>query len=224
MTPTPFSDSAPLRMIELSATDVFVGMILAFALCMFLARTYSATSPSGTIQANLPRSIVLLGVTVSLIMAVIGNSLARAFGAIGALSLVRFRTAIKDPRDLAHIFMSIGIGMACGSGHFKVSIGATALLSIFSLILSYFPLTDTATKMCILRVRFPMSPEMENTILNTLRGKVTTLTLLASEALDKGQNMELVIEVGMPCSEDFTGLVATLSAIAPNIQAHLLLH
>ena len=83
--------------------------------------------------------MILLGVVVSLIMAIIGNSLARAFGAIGALSLIRFRTAVKEPQDLAQLFMSISVGMACGSGYFKIAIGAAALFAIFIFLIDYLP-------------------------------------------------------------------------------------
>lgn len=219
--PPPMSlDSVPLRLIDISATDVFLGMTLAFAMCLVLARIYVFTSPIGATPTQLPRSMVLLGVTVSLIMAIIGNSLARAFGAIGALSLVRFRTAIKDPRDLVHVFMAIGIGMACGSGYFKIAIGASGLLCLFSLIVFKLPLTDSGLKVCLLRVQYPSSTDVETQILAILREKAPQVQVLAQENLDQ-QNLEMIIEITLPSSEDLNSVLTKLSG--QTIKAQMLL-
>ena len=129
-------------MIDLNPYDVFAGMLLAFALNMILAKIASYTNKSRTVNSSssLPLSMILLGTVVSLIMAVIGNSLARAFGAIGALSLIRFRSAIKDPLDLVQLFMAISIGMTTGSGHFVIACGATIIFGIFLAVADYIPI------------------------------------------------------------------------------------
>jgi hypothetical protein len=60
------------------------------------------------------QTIVLVGVTVALIMVIIGSDIARAFALVGAMSIVRFRTPLKDSRDLVFVFAAIAVGMACG--------------------------------------------------------------------------------------------------------------
>ncbi|MBI3038257.1 DUF4956 domain-containing protein [bacterium] len=217
------SDSVPIRLIDLSGYDVFFAMILAFFLCVLLSKIYVFTSPLGATPVNLPRSMVLLGATVSLIMAVIGNSLARAFGAIGALSLIRFRTAVKDPRDLSFIFMSIGIGMACGSGYFKISIGATGLLCLFSLILARFPIVESGIKICLLKIQYPCSPENQDNILSKLRETSFKIQVLAQESLEQGKIMEMVVEIGVPTGQNMNDLFKKLAEISPDIKTNLLI-
>jgi hypothetical protein len=123
-----------LKMIDLNARDVFIGMLLSYFLCAILSRIIRQTCSDASVDRTLPQAMIFLGPIVSLIMSVIGNSLARAFGAIGALSLIRFRTAVKNPNDLASLFMAIAIGMTCGSGYFAIATGATGLFSIFIII------------------------------------------------------------------------------------------
>ena len=150
-----FND-APLRMIDLNPMDVFSGMLLAFALNFILAKISSYANKSNSVNSSssLQLSMVLLGTVVSLIMSVIGNSLARAFGAIGALSLIRFRTAVKEPLDLVQLFMTISIGMTTGSGHFIIACGATVIFGIFLAIADYLPLKRNKNEICLLKMKF----------------------------------------------------------------------
>lgn len=79
-------------------------------------------------------SLVFLAMITSLVIMVIGNDLARAFGLVGAMSIIRFRTPIKDPQDIVYIFFALAVGLAAGAGYHKIAfvgtgaIGATLVL------------------------------------------------------------------------------------------------
>lgn len=215
--------SAPLRLIDLTPTDVFLGMILAFVLCLILARVAVHTSAGGAQQRTLPRTMVLLGITVSLIMAVIGNSLARAFGAIGALSLIRFRTAVKDSRDLAWLFMSISVGMTCGSGYYKVAVGATGLMSLFGVLLARLPLASPAIKHCLLRLRHPVDLDWAGTIMPVLQKHTYEISILGQESFEGGKIFETVVEVTIADDARPDQLLTSLSLAVPTMKASLLM-
>lgn len=215
--------TAPMRLLDLSGPDVLMGMCLAFALCLILARVCAATAPAGTQTRHVPRTMVLLGVTVSLIMAVIGNSLARAFGAIGALSLIRFRTAVKDTRDLASLFMSIAIGMTSGSGYFRIAIGATALMCLFHLFLVKFPLVESGRRFCLLRLRHPVDLDVAAQILPLIRQKAGEIKLLGKEAAGDGKLAETVIELSVDDSLSLDELVKNVTSAHPTVQVSVLL-
>lgn len=74
---------------------------------------------------------ILLCVSGAMMMVLINDSLARAFGIAGAASLVRFRTPVDDPRDAAVMFLLIGLGMACGVGAFALAAGGAAMIALF---------------------------------------------------------------------------------------------
>jgi hypothetical protein len=215
--------SAPMRLLDLSGTDVLLAMCLAFALCVILARVCAATAPAGTQTRHVPRTMVLLGVTVSLIMAVIGNSLARAFGAIGALSLIRFRTAVKDPRDLAHIFMSIALGMASGSGYFRIAIGAAALMCLFLLFLSRFPLAESGLRFCLLRLRHAPELDVPGQVLPLVRRLARDVKVLGKEAAAEGKGFETVIELAVDEAQPLEDLIRELTKTHPTVQVSVLL-
>lgn len=81
-------------------------------------------------------SIVFLSVITTLVIMVIGNNLARAFGLVGALSIIRFRTAIKDTMDIVYIFLALAIGMASGVGYYKLAFAATTIVGLTLIVFS----------------------------------------------------------------------------------------
>ncbi len=90
----------------------------------------------------LPRPLehaqILLCIAGAMIMIIIGNSLARAFGVAGAAGIVRFRTPVEDPKDTTVIFLLLGLGMACGLGAFAVAGLGMIFLSAFLVVLDQF--------------------------------------------------------------------------------------
>jgi hypothetical protein len=91
---------------------------LAFVFGCLVALIYALTMRSGK-RSTRPflATLVLLSVLISLVTLVIGTSLARAFGLVGALSIVRFRTVVQDTRDTAFVIFAVIVGMGAGSGH-----------------------------------------------------------------------------------------------------------
>ena len=99
------------------ATDVFtIGdivftIILSFLLSLVVAWTYKVTYKGVAYTQSFVHTLILMGMVVAIIMLVIGSNIARAFTLVGALSIVRFRNAIKDTRDVGFIFYTMGMGM-----------------------------------------------------------------------------------------------------------------
>lgn len=81
-------------------------------------------------SATLPTTLVLLTVVITIVTLVIGDSLARAFGLVGALSIVRFRTVVEDTRDTAFVIFAVVVGMAIGAGYPRLAVlGVPAVLA-----------------------------------------------------------------------------------------------
>ena len=89
-------------------------------------------------------NIFICLITCMVIM-VIGNSIARAFALVGALSIIRFRTVIKDTKDIAYIFWSLVAGMATGTGSYFIAFTGTAILSLVAFIFDkFFPMLEVS--------------------------------------------------------------------------------
>lgn len=99
----------------ISTVDLVLALASSAVLCAVLAKLYQATHGGYSYSRSFLQTLVMVGITVALIMVIIGSDIARAFALVGAMSIVRFRTPIKDSRDLVYVFAAIAIGMACGT-------------------------------------------------------------------------------------------------------------
>jgi hypothetical protein len=101
--------------------NITVALVCGLAITMVYRRTYRGPGYS----LSFVNSLALLAMITSVVIMVIGNDLARAFGLVGAMSIIRFRTPIKDPQDIVYIFFALAIGMAAGAGYHKIAIVGT---------------------------------------------------------------------------------------------------
>src|SRR6185436_3754267 len=132
--------------------DLSVGLVLSTLLILALVQTYRATHRGAVYSASFLQALFVLGACTTLIMLVIGNEIARAFSLVGALSIVRFRTAIKDPRDVGFVFASLALGMACGTGFYFQAIVFTVFLCALLLLLGRLNIGRAESNEAIVRV------------------------------------------------------------------------
>jgi len=114
---------------QITFTDFLITLILTTLLSMFISLVYRRCHRGASYSPNFHQTIILMGIIVSVIMLVIGSNIARAFSLVGALSIIRFRTAIKDPMDVTYLFFVMAIGMACGTQFFGIGIVTTLFVS-----------------------------------------------------------------------------------------------
>ncbi len=107
----------------------FVLAFLATAvLCYLLAVVYRRFGHSLSNRGSFARNFVMIGTTTMLIISIVKSSLALSLGLVGALSIVRFRTAIKEPEELGYLFMTIAIGLGFGANQWLITLTAFALI------------------------------------------------------------------------------------------------
>lgn len=87
--------------------DMFVVLMLSFILCLVLGFIYRYTHKGVSYSQSYVQTLVVMGVTIALIMLIVGSNIARAFALVGALSIVRFRNAMKETKDIGFIFMAM---------------------------------------------------------------------------------------------------------------------
>src|SRR4030065_2705428 len=111
-----------------SVLDITVGLIGAFALTALVGLVYRITHRGVSYSQSYVQTLVLMGVVVALIMMIVGSNIARAFSLVGALSIIRFRNAVKETRDVGFIFLAMALGMSAGTGFSTLCAGPTPLL------------------------------------------------------------------------------------------------
>ena len=114
--------------------DILLNFLVASILSFSIFISYRISHSGAVYSARFNVSLVMLTLITTLVMNVIGNNIALSLGMVGALSIVRFRTAIKDPRDAAYIFWGIAVGICCGVSEFVIAAIGTVVIFIFLMI------------------------------------------------------------------------------------------
>jgi len=112
-------------------------LLLAFATSMVVASIYTLTYSGIGYLRSFVQTIALSGLVAALVMLAIGDDVARGLGMVGALTLIRFRTTLKDTRDLIFVFASLGIGVACGVQAFSAAVLGTLMFALATSYLSW---------------------------------------------------------------------------------------
>ena len=109
-------------------------LIMALLLGLTIYIAYYFSSSKVTYNSNFSFSLVSMTVITTAIMSVISSNIALSLGMVGALSIIRFRTAIKDPKDTMFIFWSIMVGICCGVSQYVIALACSIVLFLFYLI------------------------------------------------------------------------------------------
>lgn len=123
-----------------TAFSIFFSLLVAGVLVSIVAKLYLKFYRGfGKPQSTAMTMILVAMITSSVIMA-IGGNLALSLGMVGALSIIRYRTAVKDMRDLAYLFWAIAIGLCCGAGSYRLAFIMTAVMGVTVTFLEWFRL------------------------------------------------------------------------------------
>lgn len=118
----------------LSIQAILLNFTIALVLGLIIYLSYRYAHSGAIYSARFNVSLVMLTIVTTLVMNVIGNNIALSLGMVGALSIVRFRTAIKDPRDTTYIFWCIAVGICCGVSEYFIAAIGTGFIFLFLLI------------------------------------------------------------------------------------------
>ena len=138
-----FKDFFLNQSIEIDIFSFLISLLLSAILALLVKYVYLKCAMTLSNKSYFSDLFVPLSITTTLVITVIKFSLALSLGLVGALSIVRFRAAIKEPEELIYLFLIIGIGLACGANQYIVGISATIFIIIILFIFSKFRRSDT---------------------------------------------------------------------------------
>ena len=119
---------------DLAFEAVVTRLLAAAVIGFFIFLSYRISHNGSVYSSKFNISLVTLTLITTTVMIVIGNNIALSLGMVGALSIVRFRTAIKDSRDTVYIFWTIVVGICCGAGDYLVAAAGSALIFLVLLL------------------------------------------------------------------------------------------
>jgi len=204
-----------------SISDVVFTITLSFILCSIIAWVYRATHNGISYSQAYVHTMIMIGMIVSIIMLIIGSNIARAFTLVGALSIIRFRNAVKDTRDVGYIFYTMSIGMACGTRFYLVAIVSTLMMSFFLWALATFNLFAKEIREQILKINLPSDLPYQTLFEPTFNQYLRRVELIAVESVQGGSQTELVYSVELKRPKESHSLLEQIRTLNQNHKVSL---
>jgi len=181
---------------QLGTVEVLFALALSLACACAVALTYRYTHRAADYSQSYVTSLILMGLVTTLIMIVIGSNIARAFSLVGALSIVRFRNAVKETRDVAFIYFVMAIAMAAGTRFYAVALVATLVIIAVLLVMhmtNFGASTRTRERLLFVQFRGGIDPEVAlQPVLDELFEKHA---VVSTENVRQGLFTEVVLSV-----------------------------
>ena len=176
---------------SISLSDVLVNLTVAFIAGLLIGFFYRVTYRGSGYTNSFLNSLILLVLITSVVIMVIGNNLARAFGLVGAMSIIRFRTAVKETLDIIFIFFALAIGMAAGVGLHSVAIGGTIFIGLILLILTKSSIITSSKEEFLLQFYYMGNNDNNPPYMDSIKKYCNRYKLINIKALGNGDGLEL---------------------------------
>ena len=200
---------------DITTGKIAATLIVTALLALYIFAIYRLVTRKVFYSKNFNISLAVMSLITSAIILAMQSNLVISLGMVGALSIVRFRTAIKDPMDLAFLFWSISIGIICGAGLYEIALVTSVGVTVFILVLDMLPV-GKAPMMLVVN-----SSEMngEKAVLDVV-GKYARYYKVKSRNLSKGR-LDLVIELKV---KEESALVSEVAALEGMLSASMISH
>ena len=172
---------------DISMSDALIAIALSFALSLFIVFIYRATYAGVNYSRNFTGCLMMLSMVTTMVILVISSNMVLSLGMVGALSIVRFRTAVKEPTDTAFLFWAIATGIICGAGYITISILMTLLLGLLFVAVHAFAGKQKHSTYMIV-IRYDSDSDVENKLAGISGYKMKNKTMT-------GNYTELVAEL-----------------------------
>lgn len=193
--------------------ETLIALSLSFVLNLLLAYFYRQTHRGLSYSVSFVHAMILMGVTISIIMLIIGSNIARAFTLVGALSIIRFRNAVKDSRDVAFIFVAMAIGMGVGTGFYSTAVIFTLFACGMIYILSRFDVGATTRRDILLKVNLPDRLDYHTVFDDVFYQFLRDSSLLSVETI-RDDVVELVYSIELKRAADESRFLEALRGVA----------
>ena len=174
--------------VKMPVQTVLVILLIAFVVSLIIYLTYKNTYSGVLYNPRFNVSLIMITMITTIVMVVIGSNISVSLGMVGALSIIRFRTAVKDPRDTAFLFWCVVSGLACGTQNYTIALTGSLVLCI---ILFVFKKTITKNGRFVVVLK---GKDMSLDLVEKLMNKTTKEHSCKGKYI-RNNDMELVYDV-----------------------------
>ena len=193
---------------SLSIQDVIINFLAACILSILIYISYRVSHSGAVYSKKFNISLIMLTLITTMVMNVIGNNIALSLGMVGALSIVRFRTAIKDSRDTAYIFWAIAVGITCGVSDYLIAGIGTFIIFIFLMVFGI--VRNNERIMVVIKSDSEKPKEINKDIIAFFAGKVSMRVQSANIETNQAELIYEVSEKVLKKREKLNGSIVSL--------------
>jgi uncharacterized membrane protein YhiD involved in acid resistance len=205
-----------------SVADVVLSILLSFGLCAAIGWVYQNTHRGASYTQSFVHTLVLNGMIVAIVMLIIGSNIARAFALIGSLSIIRFRNAVKETRDVGFIFFTMAIGMAVGTKFYLLALIAAVLISLIILLMTRFDWYARRLVSQILKIQVPNDAAFDSLFDEAFLKYTDTSELISVNSVHSGMLTELTYSVGLKRQDQMQRFLAEIKRLNGNNRVTLI--
>jgi cytochrome c biogenesis protein CcdA len=207
----------------LTLQNLIIVLAVSLALGLAISFCYMKTS-SSTPSQSFALTLVMLPAVITIIILLVGNNVARAFSLAGVFTIVRFRSAPGDPKDITYVLFTVAVGLACGMGYILyAAIAAVALCGVI-LILQVFKFGKTTTSQKLLKITIPENLDFQNALDSVLKKHTSAYTLNKIRTADLGSLYELQYSITTNSDMDENAFIDELRCRNGNLDITLVLN
>ena len=182
--------------LNITPLTVILNLAVAFVLALFIAWIYKRTHRGLSYSQSFVFTLIILTVLIAATMMIVGSNVVRAFTLLGAFTIIRFRTAIKDTRDIAFIFWALITGMAIGTNNYLIAALLTVSLGLIVMFLTRVNFGSFHSFDYILNFLMPSGEQVEESGMQGVFTRyLTTATLLNVASREQGRKLEYTYSV-----------------------------
>ncbi len=177
-----------------TAISITITVLFSFFLSSLIVITYDYTTKGVQRPIHFLQSMVLISIVAATVMQAIGDSLARGLGMLGALAIIRFRTVLNNPRNMAFMFAALATGIACGVFGFTIAFIGTGGFCLAAIILRFSPF-NAQQLVGTLKIEIPLENQLEEEIEAIIkryakRSELTQVRFLNLRKTEKTKDLE----------------------------------
>lgn len=174
---------------DIRVNTIMICILTTLVIATYIYLIYKLICRRSFYNRNFNMSLVAIAVVTAAVILTIQSNIVVSLGMVGALSIVRFRTAIKDPMDLVFLFWSISVGIICGAGFALIAVIASIAMTIVIAIFTFLP----NAKECLVLVVNLDSYTNEDEVMNIIRDACAYVKVRARNVSKSGMNMAIEV-------------------------------
>ncbi len=198
-------------------------LLSALALGLLISIVYMRTNKKEEYSQSFVITLIMLPAIISMIILLVGSNIARAFSLAGAFSLIRFRSAPGDSKDIAYVFFTLGVGLACGMGYIAYATLFAIILCLVMIVITYTKFGTSKNIPMRIRITIPEDMSYQGVFDETFDQFTTNYKLVKIKTTDFGSLFELVYDVHLLDNIDTKELIDRLRCKNGNLSVALLI-